>query len=79
MKTQEELNQLRQEYETFTTKLQELNEDELKKVIGGGKIDFFLTYIATGGCGFSAEIRKTTNKCTQSNVCSYANVECQYR
>ena len=51
----------------------------LKMVTGGGSFDLLLTYWATGGCGFSAEIKKMTNKCTQSNVCSHANVECQYR
>ena len=35
MKTKEELNQLKTEYETLATKLHELNEDELKRVIGG--------------------------------------------
>lgn len=34
-KTQEELNVLKKEYETLTTKLQELTEDELKLVTGG--------------------------------------------
>lgn len=35
-KTKEELNQLKVEYETVTTKLQELTDDELKQVSGGG-------------------------------------------
>ena len=34
-KAQEELNELKIECETLTTKLQELNEDELKMVLGG--------------------------------------------
>ena len=34
-KTQEELNDLKQEYETLNNKLKELNEDELKFVTGG--------------------------------------------
>lgn len=34
-KTKEELNNLKQELETFTTILQELTEDELKIVSGG--------------------------------------------
>ena len=34
-KTQEELNQLKDEYETLTNKLKELTEDELKQVVGG--------------------------------------------
>ena len=34
-KTQEELNALKQEYESLNNKLQELNEDELKQVTGG--------------------------------------------
>ena len=38
MKTQEELNELKNEYESLSTKLKELNEDELKQVIGGNDI-----------------------------------------
>ena len=34
-KTQEELNQLKTEYETLNNKLKELTDDELKLVIGG--------------------------------------------
>lgn len=35
MKTKEELNELKSEYETLTTKLQELSEEEFKEVVGG--------------------------------------------
>ena len=35
MKTQEELNALKEEYESLNNKLQELNEEELKQVTGG--------------------------------------------
>ncbi|MBQ0036895.1 MAG: bacteriocin [Firmicutes bacterium] len=38
-KTQEELNQLKEEYETLTNKLKELTEDELKQVAGGVTYD----------------------------------------
>lgn len=34
-KTKEELNTLKQEYESLTNKFQELTDDELKLVIGG--------------------------------------------
>ena len=34
-KTQEELNQLKNEYETLNKKLKELTEDELLQVTGG--------------------------------------------
>ena len=34
-KTNEELQKLKAEYETLTTKLQELTEDEYKQVVGG--------------------------------------------
>ena len=34
-KTQNELKELKTEYETLTSKLQELTEDELKMVTGG--------------------------------------------
>ena len=34
-KTQEELNQLKNEYETLNNKLKELTDEELKQVTGG--------------------------------------------
>ena len=37
-KTQEELTKLKTQYETLSSKLKELNEDELKQVIGGNDI-----------------------------------------
>ena len=38
-KTQEELNALKQEYETVINKLQELTEDELSQVAGGNPLE----------------------------------------
>ena len=38
IKTKEELNTLKVEYKTLSSKLKELNEDELKQVIGGNDI-----------------------------------------
>lgn len=38
MKTKEELNALKQEYESLTAKLKELSEDELKIVVGGFEV-----------------------------------------
>lgn len=35
MKTKEELQELKMEYETLNQKLAELSEDELKQVVGG--------------------------------------------
>ena len=35
MKTKDELNQLKKEYEALNNKLKELSEDELKEVSGG--------------------------------------------
>ena len=35
MKTQEELNELKEEYQALTLKLKELSDDELKIVTGG--------------------------------------------
>ena len=37
MKTEEELNALKEEVETLSKKLAELSEDELKQVAGGGQ------------------------------------------
>lgn len=41
-KTQEELKELKQEYETLTTKLKELTEDELLLVTGGTDFQFVI-------------------------------------
>ena len=38
MKTQEELNVLKEEFETLNRKLHELTEEELEQVSGGGAI-----------------------------------------
>ena len=38
-KTKEELNKIKEEYETLTVKLKELTEDELKAVTGGNDIN----------------------------------------
>lgn len=35
MKTKEELEALKQEYEALNNKLKELNEDEIKEIVGG--------------------------------------------
>ena len=35
MKTKEELDQLKQEYQSLTSKLRELDKDELELVVGG--------------------------------------------
>lgn len=39
MKTQEELNELKQEFETLTNKLKELTDEELKEVAGGSWVE----------------------------------------
>ena len=51
MKTQEELNALKEEVENMTKKLAELNEEELEQVTGGttGEVKFF---IGEKGFGF---------------------------
>lgn len=39
MKTQEELNELKQEFETLTNKLKELTDEELNEVAGGSWVE----------------------------------------
>lgn len=39
MKTKEELEQLKNEYESLNKKLSELSQDELKQVTGGGNYE----------------------------------------
>lgn len=43
-KTQDELNQLKKEYEELNTKLKELSEEELKSILGGRDTE------TKGGC-----------------------------
>ena len=43
-KTQEELQKLKEEFKTLNNKLNELNEDELKKVTGGTSIKETTTF-----------------------------------
>ena len=38
-KTKEELNQLKNEYESLTSKLKELTEEDLKNVLGGNAVN----------------------------------------
>ena len=47
MKTQKELNELKEEIKTLNTKLAELNEEELEQVIGGVHPD--ISYAFTFG------------------------------
>ena len=42
MKTKEELKELKDEYETLTTKLKELTEEELTLVTGGANTSFVI-------------------------------------
>ena len=77
-KTQEELNELKNEYETLNNKLKELTDDELTQVTGGLKREGS-TYTAVGGCEVTNQIRESNNKCSQRFVCSFMDVECQYR
>lgn len=45
-KTKEELNQLKTEYESLTTKLQELSKDELDIVSGGVDLHDFVDTVS---------------------------------
>lgn len=44
-KTQEELNTLKQEYESLTNKLKELTEEELIQVVGGSISNFSTMWV----------------------------------
>ena len=54
MKTNEELNALKEEVETVSKKLHELTEEELAQVSGGGKL--VITYIDENGqeCSYTS-------------------------
>ena len=56
-KTQEELNELKNEYETLNNKLQELTEDELGYVTGGLSVG---GAIAMGLCNFECNLNPNT-------------------
>ena len=72
-KTQEELNELKEEVENVSKRLAELTEEELAQVTGG-KI-----HLAVGGCGISHMILENNNLCTEAFTCNFMEVNCQYR
>ena len=51
-KTKEELNQLKTEYKSLTTKLQELTDDELETVTGGEENNAIYHEIYCPECGY---------------------------
>ena len=57
-KTKEELNELKNEYETLNNKLNELSEDELKLVTGGANNQLFTYYVGPEGrvCGLEIQV-----------------------
>ena len=57
VKTKEELNELKNEYETVTNKLNELSEDELEYVTGGLSVS---GAIAMGLCNFECNLNPDT-------------------
>lgn len=60
-KTQEELEELKHEYESLNNKLKELTEDELKKVTGGGS-NSVPTSAGAGGSGIVARAQSCLGK-----------------
>ena len=75
-KTQEELTQLKNEYESLATKLQELTEDELKLIVGGDEIASNLCpnnrSKVSGGCPVNCPDYHFQKKCTMKSIyCSY--------
>ncbi len=58
-KTQEELNQLKQEYEKLNNRLKELTKDELKQVIGGTHCSI---YEGSGSMIHAPTFGETTNE-----------------
>ncbi|MBQ0036894.1 MAG: hypothetical protein KBT35_08270 [Firmicutes bacterium] len=68
-KTQEELNQLKKEYETLTNKLKELSGDELGYVTGG---NFgMVTYQCDIDCNLNPDTcsaKKTTGRCPKEGI-----------
>ena len=57
-KTKEELNQLKAEYETLTTKLKELSDEELEKVTGGSTTEDAQETLSFGNWSFTGFIGK---------------------
>ena len=57
MKTQEELNTIKEEAETLNNKLSELTENELNKVVGGIRLQrAFPGILAMGTTGVPADL-----------------------
>ena len=73
-KTQEELNTLKQEYETLNNKLRELSEDELGYVTGGLFVDDIVTFACDAECNLNPDtctVKKNCGLCPkeQNQVC----------
>ena len=61
-KTKEELQQLKQEFETLNSKLKELTEDELQQLVGGDWYDFRGTNNLNQSNGWQTIDKTTDNK-----------------
>ena len=59
-KTKEELNELKNEYETLTAKLKELSEEELKEISGGDFADA-MSNIDHGVQQIAEQVLKSSN------------------
>ena len=71
MKTKEEFNQLKNEYESLANKLQELTEDELGYVTGGNVGDSIIAYQCYIGCNLNPDTcsaKKTTGHCPKEGI-----------
>ena len=70
-KTQEELNQLKDEFETVTNKLKELSEDELGYVTGGNHVHLITSFLCDIGCNLNPDTcsaKKATGRCPKEGI-----------
>ena len=72
MKTKEELNELKTEYETLSSKFKELTEDELGYVTGGNYVGVFVTSSCNVlECNLNPDTcstKKTTGHCPKEGI-----------
>ena len=78
-KTQEELNELKNEYETLNNKLRELSEEELNVVIGGETDEFKIKTRGSTAIGFQTlvdEPSQPEKQYCQMIACQYTKESC---
>lgn len=77
-KTQEELNQLKNEYKTLSNKLKELSEEELKEITGGKVIGGVYIKDEAYECPAGDCLYNSKEECPHANYGRQKITDCKY-